>query len=200
MLNYYRRCLKNAAEHQAVLNSFLKDHNKKDKRPINWTADAEEAFNTCKSSLANAAILSHPAEAAPLILSTDASDIAIDVVLDQQINGEIKPIAFFSRKLSDTQKQYSAYDRELLAIYAAVKYFRHLLEGRQIIVLTDHKPLTHAFRQKLDKASPRQARQLDRAIYDRFKTYLWREEHRCRRSVQNQCGRNAHHHIHGRND
>lgn len=84
MLNYYRRCLKNAAlkkalkkEHQAALNSFLKDHHKKDKCPINWTTEAEEAFNTCKSALANAAILSHPAKAVPLILTTDASDIAI---------------------------------------------------------------------------------------------------------------------------
>lgn len=160
MINYYRRCIKNAVQHQAALNFFLKDHHKKDKRPINWTIDAEKAFNMCKYTLANAVILSHPAEAVPLILSTDASDIAIGAALEQQINGDIKPIAFFSKKLSETQKRYSAYDRELLAIYTAVKHFRHLLEGRQII-LTDHKPLTHAFQQKLDKASPRQARQLD---------------------------------------
>jgi len=101
MLNYYRRCLKNAAEHQVVLNSFLKDHHKKDKRPINWTTEVEEAFSTCKSALANAAILSHSAEAVPLILTTDASDIAIGAALDQQINGKIKPIAVFSKKLSD---------------------------------------------------------------------------------------------------
>lgn len=36
-----------------------------------------------------------------------------------------------------------------------------MLEGRSSHIYTDHKPLTFAFRQKLDKASPRQARQLD---------------------------------------
>lgn len=36
-----------------------------------------------------------------------------------------------------------------------------LIEGRRVIIRTDHKPLVYAFRQKLDKASPRQIRQLD---------------------------------------
>lgn len=99
--------------------------------------------------------LSHPAEAAPLILMTDASDVAIDAALEQHIQDEIKPIAFFSKKLRDTQTRYSVYDHELLAIHSAIKYFRYFLKGRQVIIFTDHKPLTHAFRQKLDKASPR---------------------------------------------
>jgi len=58
------------------------------------------------------------------------------------------------------QCNYSAYDRELLAIYAAVKHFRFMLEGRKFSVITNHKSLTFAFAQKLDRASPRQCRQL----------------------------------------
>lgn len=46
-------------------------------------------------------------------------------------------------------------------MYEAVKYFREIIQGRQVIIQTDHKPLTYVFRQRLDKASPRQARQLD---------------------------------------
>lgn len=161
MINYYRRCIKSAADDQAVLNAYLKDNRKGDKRPIEWTKEAEDAFTKCKTALVNAAILSHPAEAAPLILITDASTVAIGAALEQHVDGIAKPIAFFSKKLSDAQKRYSAYDRELLGIYAATKYFRYLLEGRHVIILTDHKPLIHAFHQKLDKASPRQARQLD---------------------------------------
>lgn len=68
---------------------------------------------------------------------------------------------FFSRGLTDTQQRYSAYDRELLAAYASVKHFAHLLEGRQFTLFTDHKPLTFVFKQKLQKASPRQIRHLD---------------------------------------
>jgi cleavage and polyadenylation specificity factor subunit 1 len=72
-----------------------------------------------------------------------------------------QPLAFFSRKLSPTQQKYSAYDRELLAIYQAVKHFRHMLEARHFIIFTDHKPITFAFQQKRDQCSPRQFNHLD---------------------------------------
>lgn len=56
---------------------------------------------------------------------------------------------------------YSAYDRELLATYSAVKHFQHMLEARHFILFTDHKPLTFAIKQNSEKFSPRPARQLD---------------------------------------
>jgi len=63
---------------------------------------------------------------------------------------------------------YSAYDRELLAIYEAVKHFRHMLEARHFTILKDHKPLTFAFHQKRDKCSPHQFNQL--AFISQFTT------------------------------
>jgi len=59
------------------------------------------------------------------------------------------------------QQKYSAYDRELLAIYEAVKHFRHMLEEWNIMIFTDHKPLTYAFSQRRDKCSTRQFNHLD---------------------------------------
>ena len=56
---------------------------------------------------------------------------------------------------------YATYDRELLAIYSSIKYFRHLVEGRNFTIYTDHKPLIFAFRQKQDKFLPWQFRYLD---------------------------------------
>ena len=56
--------------------------------------------------------------------------------------------------------EYSAYDRELTAIYEAVKYFSLLVEGRDFKTSTDHKPLIYALMQKVDKASLGQTRQL----------------------------------------
>ena len=53
------------------------------------------------------------------------------------------------------------FDRELLAVYLAIKHFRHLLEGHTFHVLTDHKPLTYALHSHSDRHSPRQAHQLD---------------------------------------
>ncbi|UYV67691.1 hypothetical protein LAZ67_5001628, partial [Cordylochernes scorpioides] len=120
-----------------------------------------QAFDQCKFQLANAALLYHPFPEAPLCLTVDASDFAVGAALHQQVGNNFQPIAFFSRKLDAAQRKYSAYDRELLAVYLAIKHFRHLLEGRQFPVYTDHKPLTYAFQQNLDKASLRQCRHLD---------------------------------------
>jgi cleavage and polyadenylation specificity factor subunit 1 len=55
---------------------------------------------------------------------------------------------------SSPLKKYSPYDRELLAVYEAIKYFRHL------VISTDHKPLTCVFQQRRDKCSLRQFRHL----------------------------------------
>jgi hypothetical protein len=43
--------------------------------------------------------------------------------------------------LDKAQTNYSAFDRELLAVVAAIKHFFYMLEGRQFVVFTDHKPL-----------------------------------------------------------
>uniref|UniRef100_A0A1X7TIX9 Integrase catalytic domain-containing protein n=1 Tax=Amphimedon queenslandica TaxID=400682 RepID=A0A1X7TIX9_AMPQE len=92
---------------------------------------------------------------------TDASDVAVGAALQQYINGQWQPISYFSQKLSPAERKYSTFDRELLAIYQAIKYFRHFIEGRTFYVLTDHKPLTFSFHTKSDRYSPRQIRHLD---------------------------------------
>ncbi|GFU53477.1 retrovirus-related Pol polyprotein from transposon opus [Trichonephila clavipes] len=97
----------------------------------------------------------------PACSSCGRSDYAIGGALHQVVDSELQPLAFFSRKLTSSEKSYSAYDRELLAIYSAIRHFRYMLEARDFTVFTDHKPLTYAFRQKSDKCSPRQIRQLD---------------------------------------
>jgi cleavage and polyadenylation specificity factor subunit 1 len=63
-------------------------------------------------------------------------------VLQQRVKNAWQPIAFSSKKLNLAQQKYSAYDRELLAIYETVKHFRHKLEVRHFIIFTDHKPVT----------------------------------------------------------
>ncbi|GFV27989.1 transposon Tf2-6 polyprotein [Trichonephila clavipes] len=162
LLNFYRRFLPKAAEQQYLLSEFLKgSKGKKNSKPLNWSSEAIIAFQRCKQALADAALLAHPSPSAPLALHVDASDYAIGGALHQVVDSELQPLAFFSRKLTSSEKSYSAYDRELLAIYSAIRHFRYMLEARDLTVFTDHKPLTYAFRQKSDKCSPRQIRQLD---------------------------------------
>ncbi|GFS68040.1 gag-pol polyprotein, partial [Nephila pilipes] len=149
------------AQHQIALSEFLKGTRKNDNRVIEWTTQAEQDFCTCKKLIADATLLAQPKPDAELILHVDASDFAVSGALFQIIDNEPQPPAFFSRKLSQTEKNYSAYDRELLASYASIKHFIHILEAMDFKLFTDHKPLTHAFKQRLDKCSPRQTRQLD---------------------------------------
>lgn len=160
-VNFYRRFLANAASTQTPLMEYMKGNKRNDRTIIQWTPEARSAFNKCKDDLASCALLAYPSESKQLAIMVDASDFAIGAVLQQKDSNDWQPISFFSRKLNTAQKKYSAYDRELLAAYEAVKFFRHQLEGRHFILYTDHKPLTFAFMQKNDKTSPRQFRHLD---------------------------------------
>lgn len=163
LLNFYRRFLSHAADTQAILSEFLKGSSGKrnSKKLIVWTPSTTEAFNKCKEILANATLLAHPSPSASLALHVDASDYAVGGALHQIVDSELQPLGFFSRKLSAAETRYSAYDRELLAAYATIRHFRHMLEAREFVLYTDHKPLTFAFCQKNDKCSPRQVRHLD---------------------------------------
>ena len=161
MINFYNRFIPKIAQLQQPLTSMIKNHKKNSKKKLTWSKQSEDAFISLKDSLCNATELVHPIPNAELSLTTDASDTALGAVLHQLVDNHKQPLSFFSRTLSPTQVKYSAYDRELLAIYLAIKHFKHLLEGRSFTIYTDHKPLIFAFQQDLNKASPRQARQLD---------------------------------------
>jgi hypothetical protein len=161
MLNFYRRFLPNAAHTQGRLRILINGNKKNDKTPVVWTSDAEEAFQECKQALANAVTLAHPVPDTKLTLHVDASDFSIGAAIHHLNNGHLEPLGFFSKKMTDRQKRYSIYDREILAIYQSIKHFKHIIEGRNCTVLTDHKPITFAFKQNPEKASPRQLNHLD---------------------------------------
>lgn len=160
ILNFYRKFIPKAAELQSPLNTLFKGGKKNDERLIEWTPLLEASFNSSKDCLATVTVLNFLSPDAPLRLTTDASDVSVGAHLEQYSDDQWKPIGFFSTKLKQSQRNYSVYDRELLAVYLAIKYFKHILDGRDFSIRTDHKPLIYAFQQKSDKASPRQLRQL----------------------------------------
>ena len=102
----------------------------------------------------------HPDSTAQINIKCDASDVAVGGVLQQFLNGMWQPLSFFSKKLNPAETRYSAFDRELLAVYATIKHFRHNLEGRNFFVNTDHKPLTFVMSSVTERASLRQTRHL----------------------------------------
>lgn len=161
MINFYREHIPQAAEIQAPLHAYLHNAKKKDRSIIEWNDDATKSFEASKVAIQNAAMLAHPSHDAILAIFTDASDLAAGAVLQQFIDEKWQPLGYFSKKFSDAQRNYSTFDRELLAIYLSIKHFRKTFEGRHLIVFTDHKPITYVL-QKPPSASetPRRARQL----------------------------------------
>ena len=156
MINFYHRFLPNIAQTLSPLYSLLKGKPKS----LNWNPQADEAFILSKKILSNATTLNFPDPSARLQLTTDASETAIGAVLNQVVNNNIQPLGFFSKKLQQAERNYSTFDRELLAIYTAVRHFRHHLEGIPFDILTDHKPIVHAFTKISDAWSNRQRRHL----------------------------------------
>jgi len=74
-------------------------------------------------------------------LDTDASDVAVGAVLSQMVDGVEKQIAYFSRVLNGTQRNYCPTRRELLAVITSLQHFRHYLLGNKVILRTDHHSL-----------------------------------------------------------
>ena len=158
MVNFYRRFLPNAASVLRPLTEVLKG-GKVGK--LEWSEEMRQAFKSSKLGLVNAVELAHPSQEAVISLAVDASLTHVGAMLQQQRPGELsRPLAFYSHKLDQAQQKYSAFDRELLAVYLAIRHFRWMLEGRKFHVLTDHKPLTYALHRLTDAVSARQQRHL----------------------------------------
>ena len=157
LINFYHRFIPGCARILDPLNSLLTSITEH----LSWDNTSTQAFIGIKEALAEATLLVHPKPNTLTNLTTDASDSAVGAVLQQYVNGQWQPISFFSKKMKPSEKRYSTFDRELLAVYLSIKHFRYFLEGRIFHVITDHKPLTFAFNASPDRHSPRQCRYLD---------------------------------------
>ena len=108
----------------------------------------------------HALTITYPQANAPLAVTVDASGVAVGAVLEQLVTDTWQPLAFFSKSLRPAEIKYSTFDRELLALYLAVRHFRYFLEGRDFTAFTDHKPLTFTFAEVSELWSARQQRHL----------------------------------------
>ena len=120
----------------------------------------EQSFEAIKQALSNAAMLAHPDSSLPLAITSDASDVAIGAVLEQRGPKGWEPLAFFSKKLSDSQQKWPPYDRELNAAHKAVRHFKHMVEGRPFTIYTDHQSLVPSMAKKTEAQTARQQNQL----------------------------------------
>ena len=102
-----------------------------------WDENHQQAFDLVKTTIARDVVLAYPDYSEKFEIYADASQSQIGSVITQNN----RPLAFFSRKLSDTQKRYNVTEKELLAIVETLKEFKGMLWGQSIVVYTDHKNL-----------------------------------------------------------
>lgn len=118
LCSYFRRYVKNFFHIARPLKMLLKKN-----VPFVWTESQRNAFEALKKALAEEVTLAFPDFSQMFIVTTDASEYAIGGVLTQRVPYE-RPIYFYSRTLTDTERMYSVIQKELTAICDSIKAFR----------------------------------------------------------------------------
>ena len=118
-----------------------------------WEPQEIQAFQSMKSALVEGLQLCHVNPDKPFILRTDASKVAIGAVLEQEHEGKLQPVSFFSRVLTPNQRNWSPREQETYAIIAALKKWAGYIGFQPVIILTDHKALEHWVKEYVDTPS-----------------------------------------------
>jgi hypothetical protein len=137
--NYNRIFLKDFAKLAAPLHRLTEKN-----QPFRWSDEAERAFLEIKDGISTADCLPCPDYEKPFIITTDASNLGLGAVLSQRGNEESADavVCYASRSLRSHETNYSATEKECLAVLFGVERFREYVLGRRFLLRTDHKPLT----------------------------------------------------------
>lgn len=136
-INFYHEYIPRSAIILDPLHKLLRKNEK-----FVWSEECEESFNQIKKYLCSQPVLEIFDKDLPIKIFTDASIEGIGAILKQtQPDGKDKPVAFFSKKLNESQKRKKAIYLECYAMKEAVQYWQHWLIGKQFIIYSDHKPL-----------------------------------------------------------
>jgi len=138
LINYYGKFISNAATILNPLNNLLhKDVKWK------WSKECQSSFELAKEKLISSKVLMHYTPSLPIRMAGDASAYGIGAVIAHVLpDGSERPVAFASRTLTSSEKNYAQVEKEALSLIFGVKHFHSYLYGRQFTIVTDHKPLT----------------------------------------------------------
>ena len=141
LVNFYQQFIKDFSHHARPLFDLTRKEQK-----WNWDSSAASAFRKLKE-LTSAPVLVTPADDQPFWIEADSSEFATGVVLSQLCteDGKWHPVAFLSKSLSDTKRNYEIHDKEMLAIMRPLNKWQHFLEGapHKVEIWTDHKNLEY---------------------------------------------------------
>ena len=155
MIYFFHRFIPHAAAVLTPLCAALRG--KSPPKVVEWTPARDAAFHAAKNALADATLLVHPVDGATTALTVDASDDAIGGVRKQIIEGQWRPLVFFSKPLRPREQKYPPFDRELLAAHLAI---RHFLEERPFTLFSEHDSLISALHKETEPWNARQTNQL----------------------------------------
>ena len=111
LASYYKKFIKGFSQLAKPLTDLTREK-------VAWRWDDAEAnsFTPLKVAMATAPVLRLPDFERQFVVTTDASDVVVGAILEQNFGSRLQPIAFASRKLNATEIRYSAYEREMLGI------------------------------------------------------------------------------------
>lgn len=109
-----------------------------------WSNECQQAFENIKSLMCSSPVLIAPQFDKTFMLQVDASQVGAGAVLLQEDDqGMVRPVSFFSKKFNRYQLNYSVIEKEALALVWALQHFEvYTGGGRPLVVYTDHNPLT----------------------------------------------------------
>ena len=134
MVNFYRDVWRRRSHILAPLTALVSP-----KAKYVWGAEQQKAFDDMKKIISKETLLNFPDFNKEFHIYPDASDYQLSAVIMQ----DNKPLAFYSRKINQTQKNYTTGEQELLSIVETLKEFRNILLGQKLIVHTDHKNIVY---------------------------------------------------------
>ena len=145
LVGWYRRFIPNFSQRAVPLTELTR---KSQPNKVVWTEECEEAFQGLKDSLCKEPVLLSPDFEKTFTVQTDASERGLGAVLLQGADGQLKPVAYISRKLLPRECNYSTVEKECLAIKWALDSFKYYLLGRKFVLETDHRALSWLGRMK----------------------------------------------------
>lgn len=113
--------------------------------PFEWTELHDQSLSSIKELMTAAPILKYYDVGKPVTIECDSSEVGLGAVLMQ----DSQPIAYASRALSQTEKNYAQIEKECLAIVFATDRFSQYIMGKEVTVLSDHKPLMTIFKKPI---------------------------------------------------
>jgi len=154
LANYYRRFIKDFARITAPLHVLVRKEQK-----WKWEKEQEEAFGRLKAVFTTEPVLAIPDIDKEIRVEADASDYATGGVLSTKCeDGKWRPVAFISKLLNVTERNYEIHDKEMLAVIRCLEAWRHYLEGAKLEfeIWIDHKNLQYFMTsQKLNRRQVR---------------------------------------------